>query len=61
MYGLTFKWKTADNINLMNETTNHKLKRKEGTATHSSILAWTEEPGGLQPIGLQESDRTEAT
>ena len=29
-------------------------------ATHSSILAWeipsTEEPGGLQPIGLQELD-----
>ena len=28
--------------------------------THSSILAWeipqTEEPGGLQSIGLQESD-----
>jgi len=31
-------------------------------ATHSSILAWripwTEEPGGLQSMGLQESDRT---
>ena len=31
-------------------------------ATHSSILAWripwTEESGGLQPIGLQESDTT---
>ena len=30
---------------------------KEGMATHSSILAWgvpwTEEPGGLQSIGLQ--------
>ena len=30
---------------------------KEGTATHSSILAWripwTEEPGGLQSMGLQ--------
>ena len=29
---------------------------QEGTATHSSILAWgipwTEEPGGLQSIGL---------
>ena len=29
-------------------------------ATHSSILAWripwTEEPGGLQSMGLQESD-----
>ena len=32
-------------------------------ATHSSILAWripqTEEPGRLEPMGLQESDTTE--
>ena len=32
-------------------------------ATHSSILAWSipwaEEPGGLQSVGLQESDTTE--
>ena len=31
-------------------------------ATHSSIVAWripgTEEPGGLQSMGLQESDTT---
>ena len=31
---------------------------EEGMATHSSILAWripwTEEPGGLQSIGLQK-------
>ena len=31
-------------------------------ATHSSILAWripqTEEPGGLQSMGLQELDKT---
>ena len=31
-------------------------------ATHSSILAWeipwTEEPGGLQSVGLQESEMT---
>ena len=37
---------------------------EEGMATHSSILAWripwTEEPGGLQPMGT-ESDRTEGT
>ena len=30
---------------------------EEGTATHSSVLAWripwTEEPGGLQSVGLQ--------
>ena len=34
-------------------------------ATHSSILAWripwTEEPGGLQIMGSQESDMIEAT
>ena len=32
---------------------------EEEMATHSSILAWeiprTEEPGGLQPMGLQKS------
>ena len=31
--------------------------REKGMATHSSILAWripwTEEPGGLQSLGLQ--------
>ena len=36
---------------------------EEGTATHSSILAWkipwTEKPGGLQSIKSQESDTTE--
>ena len=34
-------------------------------ATHSNILAWkipgTEEPGGLQFIGSQESDTTACT
>jgi len=34
----------------------------EGTATHSSILAWeipwTEEPGGLQYMESQELDTT---
>ena len=36
---------------------------EKGMATHSSMLAWripwTEEPGGLQSMGLQESDATE--
>ena len=36
----------------------------KGMATHSSILAqripWTEEPSGLQSIGLKESGMTEA-
>ena len=35
---------------------------EKGMATHSSIIArripWTEEPGGLQSMGLQESDLT---
>ena len=34
---------------------------EEAMATHSSILAWTipwtEEPGGLQPMGLQSQMR----
>ena len=36
---------------------------EEKMATHSRILAWripwTEEPGGLQSMGLQELDMTE--
>ena len=38
---------------------------EEGTATHSSVLAWripwTEEPGRLQSMGLRGSDTTEVT
>ena len=38
---------------------------KKEMAAHSSILArrfpWTEEPGGLQSIGLQRLDMTEVT
>jgi len=45
----------------MSETWVRSLGRKDpleqGMATHSSILAWripwTEEPGGLQAMGLQ--------
>ena len=36
---------------------------EKGMATYSSILAWripcTEEPGGVQSMGSQESDTTE--
>ena len=36
---------------------------QKGMATHSSVLAWriprTEEPGELESMGSQESDRTE--
>ena len=35
---------------------------EKGMVTHSSVLAWrirwTQEPGGLQSMGLQGSDRT---
>ena len=38
---------------------------EEGMATHSCILAWeiswTEEPGRLQSMGLQELETTKAT
>ena len=50
----------------MQETQVQSLSREglleKEMATHSSILAWeipwTEEPGGLQPLGLQDSDMT---
>ena len=39
-----------------------KYHLEKELSTHSSILAWeipgTEEPGGLQFMGLQESDTT---
>ena len=41
------------------------LPLEEGMATHSSILAWripwTEEPGGLQSMGLQRLGTTDVT
>ena len=58
---------TVKNLPVMRETQVRSLGREEPLekemAPHSSILAWrtpwTEEPGGLQPMGLQESDTTE--
>ena len=52
---------TVKNVPPTQETQNHFLgwedPLKKGMATHSSILAWripwTEEPGGLQSMGLQ--------
>ena len=45
----------------MKKTILHGLTVEE-VVTHSSILArrisWTEEPAGLQSMGLQESDTT---
>ena len=49
------------NLPVMQEARVRSLE--EEAATHSSILAWeiarTEEPGGLQSMGSQDSDTTE--
>ena len=55
------------NLPTMQETWVQSLSQadplEEEMATHSSILAWkipwTEEPGGLQSMGVTESDMTE--
>ena len=65
-YPLQHSWaslvaQTVKNLPMMQETWVCSLgwedPQEEGTATHSSILAWripwTEEPGGLQSMGLQ--------
>ena len=65
------KWVLPYNLNMKNlpemqETQVQFLGREDPLekemATHSSILAWripwTEEPDGLQSMGLQESDMT---
>ena len=52
---------TVKNVPATRETWVQSLGQEDplekGTATHPSILAWripwTEEPGGLQPMGLQ--------
>ena len=57
----------AKNPPAMQETQVQSLGQEDAlekeTATHSSILSWeipgTEEPGGLQSMGLQESDITQ--
>ena len=58
---------TAKNLPPIQETQVQSLgwedPLEKEMATHSSILAWsipwTEEPGGLQSTGCQESDMTE--
>ena len=55
---------SAKNLPAMQETQVRFLRQEDPLAkeraTHSSILArripWTEEPGRLQSMGLQESD-----
>ena len=57
----------AKNLLAMQDTWVRSLDQEDplekGVATHSSVLVWripwTEEPGGLQSMGLQESDTTE--
>ena len=57
------------NLPVMQETRVQNLGREEplekGMAIHSSILAgripWTEEPGGLQSVGLQRVEQNWAT
>ena len=54
---------TVKNLPAMQKTQVRSLGREdpleEGTATHSSVLAWripwTEEPGGLQSMGVTKS------
>ena len=56
---------TVKNLPAMQKTQVRSLGREdpleEGTATHSSVLAWripwTEEPGGLQSLGSQRVRR----
>ena len=63
---ITAKWASlvaqmVKNLPAIQETQVQTLDQEDplekGMATHSSILAWrspwTEEPGGLQPMGLQ--------
>ena len=55
------------NLPVMQETWAPSLDQEDplekGMATHSGILAWripwAEEPGGLQSMGSQESDKIE--
>ena len=61
MVGVSLMAQTVKNLPAMQETPVRSLGREDplekGMATHSSILAWripwTEEPGGLQSMGLQ--------
>ena len=63
---LSFIWaslvaEAVKNLPTVQETQGPSLGQEDllekGMATHSNILAWripwTEEPGGLQPVGMQ--------
>ena len=63
----TLEVQMIKNLLVMQESWVRSLDQEDllekGMATHSSILLWripwTEEPGGLQFMGFQESDMTE--
>ena len=60
---------TVKNLPALKETTVQSLgwedSQEEEVATHSSVLAWrirwTEEPGGLQSMGLQKAGHDQRT
>ena len=62
IYGASLVAQMVKNLPTMQETRVRSLNQEEslekGLATHSSVLAWkiawTEEPGGLQSMGLQK-------
>ena len=64
--GASLVTKLVKNLPAMEETGVQSLGQEDPLekemATHSSLLAWkipwTEEPGRLQSMGLQESDTT---
>ena len=65
MFGWASLVALVKNLPAMQETGVHSLDQEdaleEGTATHSSVLAWrvpwTEEPGGLQSTGSHSQTR----
>ena len=64
--GASLVTKLVKNLPAMEETRVQSLGQEDPLekkmATHSTLLAWkipwTEEPGGLQSMGLQESEMT---
>ena len=62
LWELSLQWERHPFLSTDSLTAPMRPWEKEEMATHSSILAWRIpwiEPGGLQSMGLHESDRTE--
>ena len=55
----------AGEVKMQVQSLSRQDRLQEGMATHSSMIPWripgTEEPDGLQSMGSQEADSTEAT